>query len=266
MANTLVIKKMNFATNRLAHVTFASIPCTGVSLSSSQYSISDLTPVQISYTLTPSNTTDEVTWSSSDKSVVTVVNGVMTIIGNGTATITVSCGLYSDSATVEVDIKLIAHPSWDWKTGILTCNDQVGGYADPSSVNTYKFITAFAKGTEASTYIVAGEGESTPNPYAFKIPSGVTKIKISATSLSAFASSGARVIWCKDESAGWSGYPTWIKAVSRENFDATSMPKEFTIPSGADCFIVCFKFNNDQSFTSAEDCAENYDIEIEFVL
>lgn len=50
----------------------------------------------------PSNTTDEITWESSNTSVATVANGVVTAVGNGSATITVKCGEYS--ATVPVNV------------------------------------------------------------------------------------------------------------------------------------------------------------------
>ena len=39
-------------------------------------------------TLKPTNATEKVQWTSSDESVATVVNGVITAIGKGTATIT----------------------------------------------------------------------------------------------------------------------------------------------------------------------------------
>lgn len=50
----------------------------------------------------PSNTTDEITWESSNTSVATVANGVVTAVGNGTANVTVRCGTYS--ATVPVNV------------------------------------------------------------------------------------------------------------------------------------------------------------------
>ena len=43
-------------------------------------------------TATPTDTTDEVLWSSSDESVATVADGVVTVVGLGSATITATCG------------------------------------------------------------------------------------------------------------------------------------------------------------------------------
>lgn len=52
--------------------------------------------------VTPSNTTDDITWETSDPSVATVSNGVVTAVGKGTATITVKSGNFSDTVGVTV--------------------------------------------------------------------------------------------------------------------------------------------------------------------
>ena len=52
--------------------------------------------------VTPSNTTDDMTWESSDPNVATVSNGVVTAVGKGTATITVKSGNFSDDVEVTV--------------------------------------------------------------------------------------------------------------------------------------------------------------------
>ena len=53
-------------------------------------------------TVEPSNTTDTVTWSVSPTGIVTVKNGVVTPIRNGQATVTATCGSYSDTCSVTV--------------------------------------------------------------------------------------------------------------------------------------------------------------------
>ena len=52
--------------------------------------------------VTPSDTTDEMTWDSSNRNVATVSNGVVTAVGKGTATITVKSGNFSDDVEVTV--------------------------------------------------------------------------------------------------------------------------------------------------------------------
>jgi Synergist-CTERM protein sorting domain-containing protein len=68
----------------------ATVPVTGVSLSQNSATIEIGKTVQLNHTVTPSNATNPaVTWSSSNNSVATVVNGLVTGLTVGTTTITV---------------------------------------------------------------------------------------------------------------------------------------------------------------------------------
>lgn len=78
------------------------IQCTGVELNISATSVEEEKTVSLTATLTPSNTTDAVSWSTSDDEVATVNNGVVTGVAKGTATITVTCGSFSDTCSVTV--------------------------------------------------------------------------------------------------------------------------------------------------------------------
>ena len=80
-----------------------TIPCTSISLNKSSLSFSSLNSTQtLTATVTPSNTTDTVQWSSSSTSVATVSNGVVTSKGNGSCTITAICG--SKIATCSITV------------------------------------------------------------------------------------------------------------------------------------------------------------------
>ena len=78
------------------------VPCTGITLSESSVSFLNSTPVTITATVTPENTTDDVVWTCSDSTVCTVSNGIVTPLKNGTATITATCG--SQTATCSVTV------------------------------------------------------------------------------------------------------------------------------------------------------------------
>lgn len=71
-----------------------SVPCTDIQLSGTIIEFTDPERSQLlSVVLEPSDTTDELTFTSSDESVVTVSeSGIITPVGDGEATITVTCG------------------------------------------------------------------------------------------------------------------------------------------------------------------------------
>lgn len=82
-----------------------TIPCEGIELNTTSISFDAQGSTQtLTATLTPSNTTDGLVWNSSDQSVATVDNGVVTSVGSGTATITCNCGTKSANCEVTVEI------------------------------------------------------------------------------------------------------------------------------------------------------------------
>lgn len=104
MAKTLVIPNASYSSVALDTVEWASggdVPCTGIELNNTAPTfekVGDM--VQLTATLTPSNTTDTLSWASSNDNVASVEAGLITIHGIGTATITATCG--SASATVTI--------------------------------------------------------------------------------------------------------------------------------------------------------------------
>ena len=104
MSKALVISGASFVANALAQVSFGSdISCTGVSLSQNSVTLTALTPTTLTATVTPANTTDSLVWTSSDNTVATVEDGVVTPLRAGTATITATCG--EQSATCAFTIR-----------------------------------------------------------------------------------------------------------------------------------------------------------------
>ena len=78
------------------------VPCTGIVLSADTLSFTTTDIQTLSVVVSPDNCTDKVTWLVSPSRIVTVKNGVVTPIRNGEATITVTCGSYSDTCAVTV--------------------------------------------------------------------------------------------------------------------------------------------------------------------
>ena len=117
MSKALVIKGANFAVNKVETITLSNpIPCEGITLSQSTISASALGVVTtLTATLTPADTTDQVVWTSSDEDVATVANGVVTVVGVGTATITAACGTQSATCALTCEV-------------VMTLSDFVDGY------------------------------------------------------------------------------------------------------------------------------------------
>ena len=72
------------------NVTAAAVPATSVTLDKTEVTLHIKTDetVTLTPTMAPENTTDSITWSSSNKAVATVADGVVTAVAAGTATIT----------------------------------------------------------------------------------------------------------------------------------------------------------------------------------
>jgi uncharacterized protein YjdB len=84
-----------------------TVACTSVSLDKT---LLNFDRIGASHTLTvtksPSNTTDSVRWSTSNASVATVSNGVITTVGDGSCTITATCGSKSATCTIKVSSRV----------------------------------------------------------------------------------------------------------------------------------------------------------------
>ena len=89
-------------------VTVEVIPATDVVISQSKATVTAGQKVKLTASVYPSNTTDSVVWESSDKSVATVSNGIVTAVSEGTATITATAGDKIASCEVTVHSSNIA--------------------------------------------------------------------------------------------------------------------------------------------------------------
>ena len=108
MSRALVIKDVDFSTNKLDKITFSdAIHCTNIVLDESTLAITKIgQTASLTPTVTPANTTDIIYWESSDTDVVTVSNGVVTAVGIGTATVTATCGTQTATCAFTVTNEL----------------------------------------------------------------------------------------------------------------------------------------------------------------
>lgn len=83
-------------------------PCTGITLDKDTLTIARGETATLTATTLPADTTDKVVWSSADKTIATVENGVVTAVGLGETTITAACGDKTASCKVTVTKATIA--------------------------------------------------------------------------------------------------------------------------------------------------------------
>ena len=186
MSKALVIKGASFAVNKIETISILDpVPCTGISLSKSTVTFTEIGATEtLTATVTPSNTTDSVTWESSDSNVATVANGVVTSTGIGTATITAYCGTHSASCSVS-SVKVIDANSKFYLnayefSGVNMSLDPPKDYLGAYEANTrriYGDTVNTLNGYKAYTGNNSSIGLDVVYPFA--IPAGAHKINVS---------------------------------------------------------------------------------------
>lgn len=191
MSKALVIRGANFSINKVETITLANpIPCEGISISQNTISATKLGIVgTLTATPTPSDTTDDIVWTSSNESVATVSNGVVTIVGIGTATITATCGSYSATCAVSSAISLSASDlEFDFEK-IISTSSQISDWMsiNDASVTTRSYAVITSPDITQSGYksFVNSDtsGEAIYGEYPIMIPQNATQITISAPSV-----------------------------------------------------------------------------------
>lgn len=135
-----------------------TIPCTGITLSSNSLTFTNNNSQTLTATVTPSNTTDTVSWSTNSSSVATVSNGVVTPQSNGSATITASCGSYSAYCSITVNIATtpssytitynLSNCYSSNTNSSVTAGNQYSAYLTPNSGYTLGSITVTMGGVD----------------------------------------------------------------------------------------------------------------------
>lgn len=184
MSKALVIKGANFSVNKVATVELEDqIPCTGISLSANTITFTEIGDTEtLTATVTPADTTDEVVWISSNEDCATVLNGVVTCVGVGSATITVACGAQSATCTVTATHTVDADTAYHVENGArysgsmdLSAGKNHIGRASDTRGRLYYSTVEF--GTYRAFTNTAFDGQ-----YVIPLPKGATKATITPPS------------------------------------------------------------------------------------
>lgn len=134
-----------------------TIPCTSISLNKSSLSFSSLNSTQtLTTTVTPSNTTDTVQWSSSSTSVATVSNGVVTSKGNGSCTITAICGSKTATCSITVSVQSSGSEIPCTKISVYPTRytfEEISGWQVPTVTLTPSNTTDITKWSSSNTSV-----------------------------------------------------------------------------------------------------------------
>lgn len=101
-----------------------TVPATGISLDKTTLSFTTSATQNLTATVEPLNSTDKVTWESSNTVIATVSGGVVTPVSNGSCTITAKVGNYSASCevTVAVESEIVTYTITNNLTNVSTDN------------------------------------------------------------------------------------------------------------------------------------------------
>lgn len=95
-----------------------AVPTTGITVEPTSLVFDSLEPQQLTATVEPSDTTDNLVWSSSDDGVASVDDGMVTPLSKGACVITATSGSYSATASVTVNYEV---PSYNITRNLTNC-------------------------------------------------------------------------------------------------------------------------------------------------
>ena len=235
MSKALVIKNVDFSTNKIETDVFSDIvPCTGIVVTPSEISFSEIGDTQeLTIIKTPANTTEAVQITSSDQSVCTVSNGVVTCVGYGTATITVTCGEASDTCSVEL---VSAEIEAVWQVGHQATYTSSGGgtmFIITNNADTYIFAAQDIKsGSQNSSEVF----QTSHYIEALRVPSGCTTIHVV---MNDYIGNAMQVTWYDSTSKPYPDFTACIAGISQQSgIVILQSGNDLTVPSGADSFIL----------------------------
>ena len=269
--NALVIPSADFSANKLTTVAFGTVPCTGISLSDSTLLLTSIGgTATLTATLTPANTTDTLSWASSDNNVASVANGVITAVGLGSATITATCGEQTETCAVSVVVvpvfNVIGGASPRKGSGNNAMIDVVTTSETESKYGAIGFAT---DDTNVKTIDRVGDSVGDYRLCPIKLPSGAKRVKIESKkySGSTLLTFKTRFSWFNStvSDTGYTGAKCLAGTTGSGNWDQDTLAASVTydIPEaeGIDSF-ACALYMSDYSLIYNHDYASDFEVTI----
>lgn len=182
MSKALVIRGANFLANRVEQIVIIEpVPCTMLSVSPATISFTELNATQqLTVTKTPADTTDTVSYASSNESVAIVSDsGIVTCVGVGSATITVTCGEQSATCAVTSTVTIVLDTAYHKEDGYVysgsmeLSNDPPKNHIGRTTGNGRLFYC-----TEEYGIYRAFSGQTNAGKYLIPLPNGATQATI----------------------------------------------------------------------------------------
>lgn len=266
-SKAFVISGLDFSVNKLTTVTFAtSIPCTGISLDTNTKSCTSLSNFTLTATPVPANTTDTVTWSTSDSSVATVSSGVVTPLKLGETTITVTCGNYSATCSVTIDdVKVPYKVVAGYEPFRRTSSGTALTVGQKTTGSTGKMFI-IANDQQTGLYQIESKNDVDTSPYRFVpilIPVGAATVTITTT-LGNIKTRSLYIDSTKQQTTFDTGVGAFCVYGSVDTYDQGSVaatPITLSIPeniTGLDSCCFCMVVN--QNYTYGTDYTEYVDV------
>ena len=252
MSKALVIKGASFSTNKVETITLdggGSVPCTALELSQSTIAFTALGATQtLTATKTPSNTTDELTWASSDASVATVADGVVTAVGIGTATITATCGEQTATCSVSLSSVVMNMADYTVMNGLKAMINTSGrDYASPDTSSPTRYRAYFSGTNVLNGYKALYKSGTTDYDEKFPIPlpPNASSVTITYGAQSQDFGSAYLTFMNADEEATYFSNMNTAKAYGGDSTQAKFLGALTTtvdlsgLDSAVDSFILC---------------------------
>ena len=179
MGFALKILGVDFSDSAVAQIVYEDpIPCVSLTLNTDTISFDTVEQTyQLVATVVPNDTTDILTWASSNENVATVVDGLVTIHGIGEATITATCGEHTATATITQTTIKSNYPIKTTIGNLIENYDNYMIYTDTSS-----YIAVGKAYTDTDDLRIGGtiqRGKQDEDKIeSFPVPYGATKAKL----------------------------------------------------------------------------------------